>query len=253
MAGILDDDDEITLDDMFDPEPEPKGEEKDKKDASDGDDIDGFKFDRAAYNKQQKELDDLKNELVGLKNRPAPASTSPAPASGGGKTFEQEVEEEMTRTGSIAKSIAFAAEKAFAAGQTAARAQSIPIAAQTARYAISKFVDDTPMTPSERKEFDAIFATATDDILGSMSHKQLMEALDGAADMAAGKVARKTRNTRGNEPPKYSTGYDSGTSGAQRTSGKKPKLTKDQQQAIEFAKAAGLGKADLEDIFGGEG
>jgi len=240
-----DDDDEITLDDMFDPEPETVKEiTKDE-----ADDIDGFKFDRAAYNKQQKELDDLKNELSGLKNRPVTQSPPVPPT--GGITFEQEVEAEMQRTGSISKAISFAAEKAFAAGQTAAKAQTLPVAAQAARYAISKFVDDTPMTPSERKEFDAIFATATDDILGNMSHKQLMEALDGAADMAAGKVARKTRNTRGNEPPKYSTGYDSGTSGAQRTSGKKPKLTKDQVQAIEFAKAAGLDKKDLEDLFGG--
>jgi hypothetical protein len=246
---MADDDDEITLDDMFDPEPVEEGDSKDKKDAGDGDDIDGFKLDRAAYDKQQKELDDLKNELSGLKNRPVPSV--PAVSTGGGKSFEQEVEEEMQRTGSIAKAISFAAEKAYEAGKTAARAQSIPIAAQTARMAISKFVDDTPMTPSERKEFDAIFATATDDILGNMSHKQLMEALDGAADMAAGKVARKTRNTRGNEPPKYSTGYDSGTSGAQRTPGKKPKLSKDQQAAIEMAKEAGLSKKDLEDIFGG--
>jgi hypothetical protein len=243
---MADEDDEITLDDMFDPEPEPKGEEKDKKNAGDGDDIDGFKFDRAAYDKQQKELDDLKNELTGLKNRPVPLVGPPSTPGGSGKTFEQEVEEEMTRTGSIAKAISFAAEKAYAAGKQA----NIPIAAQSARLAISRFVDQTPMTPSERKEFDAIFATATDDILGNMSQKQLMEALEGATDMAAGKVARKTRNTRGAEPPKYSTGYDSGTAGG-RSKGAKPKLTKDQQQAIEFAKAAGLGKADLEDIFGG--
>jgi hypothetical protein len=245
---MADEDDEITLDDMFDPEPDEKDEKKDVGD--DVDDIDGFKLDKAAYKKQQEELENLKNELQGLKNRPAPATTA-QPTPGSGKTFEQEVEEEMQRTGSIAKAISFAAEKAYAAGQTAARAQSIPIAAQTARMAISKFVDDTPMTPSERKEFDAIFAPASDDLLASMSHKQLMEALDGAADMAAGKVARKTRNTRGNEPPKYSTGYDSGTSGAQRTPGKKPKLSKDQQAAIEMAKEAGLSKKDLEDIFGG--
>jgi hypothetical protein len=241
---MADEDDEVTLDDMFDPEPVEKEEKKDEVD-----DIDGFKFDKAAYDKQQKELDDLKNELQGLKTRPVPSA--PAVSPGGGKSFEQEVEEEMARTGSIAKAISFAAEKAYAAGQTAARAQSIPIAAQTARMAISKFVDDTPMTPSERKEFDAIFSTATDDILGNMTHKQLMEALEGATDMAAGKVARKSRNTRGNEPPKYSTGYDSGTSGAQRTPGKKPKLSKDQQAAIEMAKEAGLSKKDLEDVFGG--
>jgi hypothetical protein len=84
-----------------------------------------------------------------------------------------------------------------------------------------------------------------------MSHEQLQEALNGAADIAAGRIARKTRNTRGNEPPKYSTGYDSGTSGAQRTPGKKPKLSKDQQAAIEMAKEAGLSKKDLEDVFGG--
>jgi hypothetical protein len=246
---MADEDDEITLDDMFDPEPDVKDEKKDTGD--DVDDIDGFKLDKAAYKKQQEELENLKNELAGLKNRPTSVPAAPAAGGSGGKTFEQEVEEEMQRTGSIAKAISFAAEKAYAAGQTAARAQSIPIAAQTARMAISKFVDDTPMTPSERKEFDAIFAPASDDLLASMSHKQLMEALDGAADMAAGKVARKTRNTRGNEPPKYSTGYDSGTSGAQRTPGKKPKLSKDQQAAIEMAKEAGLSKKDLEDVFGG--
>jgi hypothetical protein len=242
---MADDDDEITLDDMFDPEPAEKVEPKDEVD-----DIDGFKFDKAAYDKQREEMEELKNELKGLKNRPV--TPSPAAPQTGGISFEQEVEAEMQRTGSISKAISYAAERAYQAGQTAAKAQTIPVAAQAARYAISKFVDDTPMTPSERKEFDAIFSTATDDILGNMSHKQLMEALEGATDMAAGKVARKTRNTRGTEPPKYSTGYDSGTSGG-RTKGAKPKLSKDQQQAIEFAKAAGLGKADLEDIFGGEG
>ena len=242
---MADDDDEITLDDMFDPEPVEKVEKKEEVD-----DIDGFKFDKAAYEKQREEMEDLKKELQGLKSRPVPGPALPA-APSGGKSFEQEVEEEMLRTGSIAKAISFASERAFQAGQTAAKAQTIPVAAQAARYAISKFVDDTPMTPSERKEFDAIFSTATDDILGNMSHKQLMEALEGATDMAAGKVARKTRNTRGNEPPKYSTGYDSGTSGAQRTPGKKPKLSKDQQAAIEMAKEAGLSKKDLEDVFGG--
>jgi hypothetical protein len=157
----------------------------------------------------------------------------------------------MQRTGSIAKAISFAAERAFQAGQTAAKAQTVPVAARTARYTISKFVDETPMTPSERKEFDSIFAPASDDLLASMSHEQLQEALNGAADIAAGRIARKTRNTRGAEPPKYSTGYDAGTSGAQRTPGKKPKLSKDQQAAIEMAKEAGLSKKDLEDVFGG--
>lgn len=245
---MADEDDEITLDDMFDPEPDEKDEKKDAGD--DVDDIDGFKLDKAAYRKQQEELENLKNELAGLKNRPVPVTTAP-PTTGSGKTFEQEVEEEMQRTGSIAKAISFAAERAFQAGQTAAKAQTVPVAARTARYTISKFVDETPMTPSERKEFDSIFAPASDDLLASMSHEQLQEALNGAADIAAGRIARKTRNTRGNEPPKYSTGYDSGTSGAQRTPGKKPKLSKDQQQAIEMAKEAGLSKKDLEDIFGG--
>jgi hypothetical protein len=225
-----------------------KDEKKDTGD--DVDDIDGFKLDKAAYRKQQEELENLKNELAGLKNRPVPVTTAP-PTTGSGKTFEQEVEEEMQRTGSIAKAISFAAERAFQAGQTAAKAQTVPVAARTARYTISKFVDETPMTPSERKEFDSIFAPASDDLLASMSHEQLQEALNGAADIAAGRIARKTRNTRGNEPPKYSTGYDSGTSGAQRTPGKKPKLSKDQQAAIEMAKEAGLSKKDLEDVFGG--
>jgi hypothetical protein len=246
---MADEDDEITLDDMFDPEPDVKDEKKDTGD--DVDDIDGFKLDKAAYKKQQEELENLKNELAGLKNRTTSVPAGPAAGGSGGKTFEQEVEEEMQRTGSIAKAISFAAERAFQAGQTAAKAQTVPVAARTARYTISKFVDETPMTPSERKEFDSIFAPASDDLLASMSHEQLQEALNGAADIAAGRIARKTRNTRGNEPPKYSTGYDSGTSGAQRTPGKKPKLSKDQQQAIEMAKEAGLSKKDLEDVFGG--
>lgn len=238
-------DDDTTFDDMFSADP-PKEIPKADGDLEEFHEQPKRTFTDDEYEEQKAENARIKQQLQDLQQRlQAPANQTP----GKQKSLREEIEETMQNTGSIAAAIEHATNKAFMAGQESFKQQHIPLAAQSARQQIARFLDETPMTGSVRKEFDKILGLATDEALASLDNKKLHEAIEGAADMAAGRVARRTQNTRGEEPPVYSTGTK-GTSGG-RSTGSRRKLTKDEVAAIEMGKAAGLTKEDLADIYGG--
>lgn len=191
------------------------------------------------------EVDDLKAQIARL-SVPQAAAPVQQPA-GHQPTLDDEVEQLLSQ-GKFAQAITHATRRAFDAGEQATLARTVPLAAQAARGQISKFINETPMTPSERKEFDEIVATATDRELAGMDQKQLIKVMDEAASLAAGRVARRTRNTRENEPPTYSTG-STGSFGSQRGAGKR-KLTEEQKAAIELARGV-LSEDEMEEILGG--
>jgi hypothetical protein len=104
------------------------------------------------------------------------------------------------------------------------------------------------MTPSERKEFDTIVNSATDADLASMDTKTLKNVMADARALAVGRHAVKTRETRGEEPPTYSTGSRGSVGG--HSMKPKPKHTLEQKAAIQLAKESGLTEDETIELLG---
>lgn len=252
MADILDEDEDLFIDDLFN-EPIPEPSEENKKAAVDEE----KKSSKEKDERQAAELAAMKAELAELKGQRFAGFHQPAPIAQDEhkpKPLKDRIQDRLAATGDIAEAINMAAEEAYNAGQLNSKAQYIPIAAQAAKYAISKFIDDNPMTTSVRKEFDKIVNETTDEVFASFSPQQLLHAIETAADVAEGKVIRKTKTSRGAEPPAYSAG-NGGSFGKESTQAAKPKMSKDKVQSMrevaEIAASCGMTKKEVEEMLGG--
>lgn len=251
MAGILEEDEDLSIDDLFN-EPAPEPSEDDKKAAADEE----KKAAKAEDDRRAKELADMKAELAELKSQRFAGfhQTAPVQNDDKPKPLKDRIQDRLAATGDIAEAINMAAEEAYNAGQLNSKAQYIPIAAQAAKYAISKFIDDNPMTTSVRKEFDKIVNETTDEVFASFSPQQLLHAIETAADVAEGKVIRKTKTSRGAEPPAYSAG-SGGSFGRESNQAAKPKMSKEKVQSMrevaEIAASCGMTKKEVEEMLGG--
>jgi hypothetical protein len=252
VAGILDEEEDLSIDDLFN-EPIPEPSEDDKKAAAEEEKAKA----KAEDDRRAKELADMKAELAELKSQRFAGFHQPAPSAQDEhkpKPLKDRIQDRLAATGDIAEAINMAAEEAYNAGQLNSKAQYIPIAAQAAKYAISKFIDDNPMTTSVRKEFDKIVNETSDEVFASFSPQQLLSAIETAADVAEGKVIRKTKTSRGAEPPAYSAG-SGGSFGRESTQAAKPKMSKEKvqemRQMAELAASCGMNKKEVEEMLGG--
>jgi hypothetical protein len=250
VAGILDEDEDLSIDDLFnEPIVEPTQEDSEKEAAK------AAAKESAAQHAA--EMAAMKAELAELKSQRFAGFHQPAPNAQDEhkpKPLKDRIQDRLAATGDIAEAINMAAEEAYNAGQLNSKAQYIPIAAQAAKYAISKFLDENPMTQTVRKEFDKIVNETSDEQFAAFTPQQLSYAIETAADVAEGKVMRKTKNSRGAEPPAYSAG--SGRSfGGESTQAAKPKMSKEKaqsyRQAAEIAASCGMSKKEVEEMLGG--
>jgi len=250
VAGILDEEEDLSIDDLFnEPIIEPTPEDSEKEAAKEAA--------KESAAQHAAEMSAMKAELAELKSQRFAGFHQPAPSAQDEhkpKPLKDRIQDRLAATGDIADAINMATEEAYNAGQLNTRAQYVPIAAQAAKFAISKFLDENPMTTSVRKEFDKIVNETTDDVFASFSPQQLLSAIETAADVAEGKVIRKTKNSRGAEPPAYSAG--SGRSfGGESTQAAKPKMSKEKAQSrrevAEIAASCGMTKKEVEEMLGG--
>jgi hypothetical protein len=226
MPGLLDDDEDLNIDDLFE---EPAVEHTDEEQ----EDIDEKKQAKEKWAQQERELKELKEQLNELKSQRVGSLTSQSvhpPKPDMPIPLKQRIKASMEQGMALEDIIASAAEEAAGYASQVAQSQYKPVIVQSARQQIARFLDDTPMISSVRKEFDKTIAETPDEVLASFDPKGLSYAIQKAYENAEGVVAIKTKSTRGNEPPVYSTGNNA-SFGRDSTAPAKHKLTQEEREA----------------------